>query len=74
MTFAVRVEGLPDAQVIAPEITLEPSESHTGPLIIRIPAGDSVARTMPFRVLVSSPSGEMAVEATFKTGVTVGDQ
>jgi cytochrome c oxidase accessory protein FixG len=74
VTFAVRVEGLPDAQVIAPEITLEPSESHTGPLIIRIPAGDSVARTMPFRVLVSSPSGEMAVEATFKTGVTVGDQ
>jgi len=74
VTFAVRVEGLPDAEVIAPEITLEPSESHTGPLIIRIPAGDSVARTMPFRVLVSSPSGEMAVEATFKTGVTVGDQ
>jgi polyferredoxin len=74
VTFAIRVEGLPDAEVIVPEFTLEPSESHTAPLIVRIPARDSLARTMPFRVLVSSPGGEMAVEATFKTGVTVGDE
>jgi len=74
VTFDIRVEGLPDAEVIVPEFTLEPSQSHTAPLIVRVPVRDSLTRTMPFRVLVSSPSGEMAVDATFKTGVTVGDQ
>jgi cytochrome c oxidase accessory protein FixG len=73
VTYAVRVDGLPDAELIVPEFTLRPSESHTAPLIVRLTAAGAVARTMPFRVLVSAPSGEVAVEATFKTGASVGN-
>lgn len=74
VSYAVRVEGLPDAEIILPEFTLRPSESHTAPLVIRFPATATLARTMPFRVIVSAPSGEVSVEATFKTGATDGDQ
>jgi hypothetical protein len=72
VTYAVRVDGLTDAELIVPEFTLRPGESHTGPLIVRLPAGGGVERTLPFRVIVSAPSGEVAVEATFKTGASVG--
>jgi len=74
VTYAVRVDGLPDAQVIVPEFTLRPSESHTGPLVIRLAATDTLARTMPFRVIVSAASGEVVVAATFKTGAHAGDE
>lgn len=73
VTYAVRVDGLPGAEVLVPEFTLRPAESHTAPLIVRLAAADAVARTMPFRVLVSAPSGEIAVEATFKTGAGDGE-
>jgi hypothetical protein len=73
VTYAVRVDGLPGAEVIVPPFALRPSESHTAPLIVRLGANDDAARTMPFRVVVSAPSGEVAVEATFKTGASVGE-
>jgi cytochrome c oxidase accessory protein FixG len=73
VTYTVLVDGLPGAEVIVPPFTLRPSESHTAPLIVRLPALDTVARTMPFRVHVTAPSGEVTVEATFKTGAAVGE-
>jgi len=72
VTYTVLVDGLPGAEVIVPPVTLRSSESHTAPLIVRLPALDTVARTMPFRVHVTAPSGEVTVEATFKTGAAVG--
>jgi len=73
VTYTVLVDGLPGAEVIVPPFTLRSSESHTAPLIVRLPALDTVARTMPFRVHVTAPSGEVTVEATFKTGAAVGE-
>jgi polyferredoxin len=72
VTYTVRVDGLPGAELIVPEFTLRPGESHTGPLIVRLAATDGVERTIPFRVIVSAPSGAVAVAATFKTGAAVG--
>jgi cytochrome c oxidase accessory protein FixG len=72
VTYAIRVEGLAGAEVIVPEVTLRPSESHTAPLIVRLASADGIERTVPFRVIVSAPSGEVAIAATFKTGASVG--
>jgi len=72
VSYQVRVEGLERAQVLAPSIVLGPSETRTAPLIVRVPGGGGVARTVPIRVYVSSPRGQVAVNATFKTGADVG--
>ncbi len=70
--YEVRVEGLERAEVLAPSIVLESSETRTAPLIVRVPNDGEVARTVPIRVHVTSPRGQVVVEATFKTGAEVG--
>jgi cytochrome c oxidase accessory protein FixG len=72
VTYEVQVEGLDPAQVIAPSIELRSSETRTAPLIVRVPGDGGVARTVPIRVRVSSPRGQVVVDATFKTGAEVG--
>ncbi len=70
--YRVRVEGLDDAEVIAPPVTLASSESRTVPLVIRVRDDAGVGRTVPIRVFVESPHGEIVIDATFKTGAEVG--
>ncbi len=66
--FHVRVEGLPDAEVMVQDIKLGTTESQTVPLIIRVKSRTDLARTIPISVHVSSPTKEVEVAATFKTG------
>jgi len=66
--FHVRVEGLPDAEVMVQDIKLGTTESQTVPLIIRVKSRTDLARTIPIAVHVSSPTKEVEVAATFKTG------
>ena len=68
----MRVEGLEGAEVIAPSLTLVSSESRTAPLVVRVRDLPGVSRTVPIRVYVESPHGEVVVDATFKTGADVG--
>jgi len=72
VTFRVRVEGLTDAEVLVPPIVLGSSESRTTPLVIRVAADEELDRTVPIRVYVASPSGELVRDATFKTGSGLG--
>ena len=72
VAYRVRVEGLEGAQVFAPDIVLHSAESRTAPLIVRVPAHEHVGRTVPIRVYVSSPRGQVEVDATFKTGADDG--
>jgi cytochrome c oxidase accessory protein FixG len=72
-TFDVRVEGLPDADVTAPETRLASAESRTVPVVIRVPTRDHLARTMPFQVHVASARRERVLDATFKTGTDEDD-
>jgi hypothetical protein len=66
--FQVRVEGLEQAQVVAPDIQLAAMESRIVPLIVRMPPAGTFDRTYPLRVRVSAPAGERVIETTFKSG------
>ena len=68
LVFRVRVEGIPDAEVTAQDVSLEPEEGRLVPLVVRVPAASATARTMPLRVRIASPAGERVLDTTFKTG------
>jgi cytochrome c oxidase accessory protein FixG len=65
--FEVRVEGLDGAEVMAQSVTLGTTESATLPLVVRVAPSGELARTIPIHVLVTSPAGRLALDATFKT-------
>ena len=67
VSFSVRVEGLTDAQVSAPETKLAATESRTFPVIIRVPVMEDLPRTVPIRVHISRPGREVVLNTTFKT-------
>jgi polyferredoxin len=67
LPFAVRVEGLQGAEVVAQPVALGTTESATLPLVVRVPPSGELARTVPIHVLVTSPAGRVQLEATFKT-------
>ncbi len=68
VTYRIRVEGLASAEVAAPPLELAASESRTTPLVIRVPVAKDLLRTIPITVHVTSPQGELVLNATFKTG------
>jgi cytochrome c oxidase accessory protein FixG len=70
--YQVRVEGLDAASVVTPELELASAESRTVPLVVTTPYAEVTERTIPFYVYVTSPAGEIVLEATFKTGAEVG--
>jgi cytochrome c oxidase accessory protein FixG len=66
-SFHVRVDGLDGAQVIAQDAELAATESRTLPLVVRVPVQRDLPRTVPIKVRVQSPAGEVVLDATFKT-------
>jgi len=72
VNFQVFVEGLPGAEVLTQDVSLASSETKTLPLIVRIPQGDEMQRTMPMEVRVVSPDGELTLSTTFKSGASFG--
>ena len=70
--YGVRIDGLPGAQVLTPPLMLRAEETRTIPVIIRMREADAELRTMPFVVIVTSPSAELLLPTTFKTGVDTG--
>jgi cytochrome c oxidase accessory protein FixG len=72
--YHVTVEGLPDAQVIIEDVRLRSTESRVVPLIVRVPQADTVARTVPLVVRVQSPTEQVVLETTFKSGSALNAQ
>ncbi|MFT4977913.1 MAG: cytochrome c oxidase accessory protein FixG [Myxococcota bacterium] len=70
--ITVTVTGLPDAEVIIPDITLETGDSVRVPLIVRAPAGATLPRTQDIDVHISADFDAIVVPATFKTGTATG--
>ena len=66
--FHVRVDGLPEAEVTVQDIRLGTTESSTVPLIVRVRSTPDMPRTINMTVHVSSPTREVEIAATFKTG------
>jgi cytochrome c oxidase accessory protein FixG len=70
--YQVALEGLEGAEVLTDVVVLESNTSRTLPLIVRVPAAEVDARSVPIQVRVSAPSGEVLVPTTFATGGSVG--
>lgn len=73
ISYGVAVEGLAGVQVLSQsgDLILGPTESRTLPLVVRIPASEGLARTVPIDVRVTSPDGAVVVPTTFMTGAHV---
>lgn len=72
VAFDVGVDGLEGAELTVQELLVAPDESRTIPLIVRVPEAAAGRRTLPFTVRVTSPSGELLLPTTFKTGAAIG--
>lgn len=71
-TLKVTIDGLPGAEVIAPEVTLQPSQEQTLPLVVRLPSA-SAERTMSFQVQVSDGERHYQTQTTFKAPADGGE-
>ncbi len=63
----IEVTGLPGAEVLVPDIALAPGESRTVPLVVRVPPGADLPRTVPLTVRLRTDRGDVERDATFKT-------
>jgi cytochrome c oxidase accessory protein FixG len=72
LPFDIQVQGLTGAQVVAQPVALGSTESATLPLVVRVPPSGALPRTIPIHVLVASPTGQVELDATFKTGTEAG--
>ncbi len=73
VAYEVRIEGLDGAEVVTQDLVLASSQSRIVPLVVRVPPSLGLKdRTIPIRVHVASPDGELVLDATFKTGAEVG--
>jgi hypothetical protein len=70
--YLVTIEGLDNAELIAPEVHLASAESRTLPLVVRLLTTDELERTIPVRVRIVSAGSELLLGTTFKTGADVG--
>jgi hypothetical protein len=75
LPFHVSIEGLPGATLTTQDIRLGSTESAAVPLVIRMPVTSGMARTLPLRVRVASPSYGVRLATTFKSGgaIAAGD-
>ena len=71
--YEITITGL-DADVLAAPLVLGPEETRTMPLVVRIPEAEATARTIPFQVIIRSPTAQLQIPTTFKTGVGVGEE
>jgi len=70
--YQVSLEGLEGAELLTDAVVLDSNGTRTLPLIVRVPAGTVSRRSIPIRVRVSAPSGELIVPTTFATGGNLG--
>ncbi len=72
VVYHVAIDGFEGAELTTSELTVDPEQSQTVPLIVRLPASAATRRTIPFTLRVTSPSAELLLPTTFKTGAHVG--
>lgn len=70
--ITVSVEGIPDAEIIVPPITVATGEMVQVPMVVRAPAGADLGRTAPIDIRVQTDFDTVVVPTTFKTGASTG--
>ncbi len=64
--WQVDIEGLPSAaEVSAPQIVLDPAATTTVPVVVRVPPGHLIERSIPLRVRVHSHDDELWMDTSF---------
>jgi cytochrome c oxidase accessory protein FixG len=74
VAYQVDVEGLQNAELVMSDLTVGPEESRTIPLVVRVPPAAATSRTLPFTVRIASPTAELLLPTTFKTGASFGGE
>ncbi len=67
-TVALRLEGLENAEVVAPAITVSAEQTVRVPVAVRLPPEQATARTLPFELELQSDFDTVRVGGTFKSG------
>lgn len=62
------VAALDGAEVLVPNMHVVAAASTTAPVVVRVPPGDSLARTLPFTLTVTAGESSVDLATTFKTG------
>ncbi|MFM2248686.1 MAG: putative electron transport protein YccM [Pseudomonadota bacterium] len=65
--FSVAVDGLPQAEIIAPSAQIAAAGAATMPLVVRVPPGAEIARTTPLSVVIQGEEERIELQATFKS-------
>lgn len=68
----VTLAGIDGAELIVPPITVKPAHHVNVPLVVRVPPGAELSRTMPLTVQITTDSDVRNVSTTFKSGATTG--
>ncbi|HSM06125.1 MAG TPA: cytochrome c oxidase accessory protein CcoG [Longimicrobiales bacterium] len=68
--YRVTFEGLEGAEVLTDVVVLESTQTRTLPLVVRVPADQVDARSIPVRVRITSEDGELVLPTTFTTGAS----
>ena len=72
--FQVAVDGMETAEVTVADLSILPEQTMTVPLIVRLPSADVGERTVPLTVRIASPTAELLLPTTFKTGAALGGE
>lgn len=71
LTYAdgiIRPDTLPDhAELIAPPFTLPPAQRVVIPVVVRLPAADETARSVPISLRVTTAGADVVIATTFLT-------
>ena len=62
------------AEVTVADLSILPEQTMTVPLIVRLPSADVGERTVPLTVRIASPTAELLLPTTFKTGAALGGE
>jgi cytochrome c oxidase accessory protein FixG len=74
VVYDIGIDGLDRAELTSAPVRLAPEQTVTLPLIVRLPMDAANRRTVPFTVRVASPTAELLLPTTFKTGASLGGQ
>jgi len=65
--YTLTVDGLPNAEVIVPPISVAPRASATIPVVIRVPPHTTGSATVPLTVHLRTHDDHVRIEGTFKS-------
>ena len=78
-TYTFSVDGLPGAILTAPQVELRSTESTQVPLVVSVPKGVAVDRTVALQVRIQATDAEgsddaLTLDTNFKSAAATGQE